>query len=146
MKKNEKFKFLDIAPADAAFTAYGKGLNEAFANAALAVVAIMTDTSKVGTAEKVEIDASGYDLNSLLFDWLNTVLYVASTEIMLFSKFDVEIKGSDKDEFTLKAVCWGEKIDLKKHEIHAEVKAITYHKMEVKEENGKWKVQVVVDL
>ncbi len=143
----EKFEFLDIAPADAAFVAHGSSLDEVFANSALAVSAIMTDVMKVGTVEKVTMSANGYDLNSLMFDWLSKVLYVSSTENVLFSKFEVKIrKGAGKDDFILEAVCWGEKIDLEKHEINAEVKAITYHKMEIKEEGDKWRAQVVVDL
>lgn len=145
---SKKFEFLDIAPADAAFAAYGRDLNEVFANSALVVMAIMTETAKVKAKDNVEVDASGYDLKSLMFDWLSKVLYIASTEHMLFSKFDVKvIEGAGKEEFRLKAVCWGEKIDKKKHKMHAEVKAITYHKMEiVKGDDGKWRAQVVVDL
>jgi SHS2 domain-containing protein len=143
----KKFEFLDIAPADAAFVAHGSSLNEVFANSALAVMAIMTDTEKVETAEKVDVDATGYDLKSLMFDWLSKVLYVSIIENMFFSKFEVEIKKeTGQEEFTLRAACWGERIDLGRHEMLAEVKAITYHKMEITEEGNKNRAQVVVDL
>jgi SHS2 domain-containing protein len=147
MEGLEKFKFLDIAPADAAFAAHGKDRNEVFANSALAVMAIMANVAKVGASKNFKVEASGYDLKSLMFDWLSKVLYVSSTEHVLFSKFVVEvIEGAGKEEFALKATCWGEEIDLKKHDMHAEVKAITYHQMEVEEKDGKWRAQVVVDL
>lgn len=147
-EKPGNFEFLDIAPADAAFAAQGHDLNEVFANSALAVMAIMAETAKVKATDNVEVDAEGYDLKSLMFDWLSKLLYVSSTENMLFSKFVVEVvEGAGKEEFKLKATCWGEKIDKKRHEMHAEVKAITYHQMEVeKKEDGKWRAQVVVDL
>ena len=147
--ESDKFEFLDIAPADAAFVAHGSSLNEVFANSALAVMAIMSDLARVKAIKSFKIDASGYDLKSLMFDWLSKVLYLSVTENVVFSKFVVEVtEGAGKeDEFVLKGTCWGEKIDLKKHEIHAEVKAITYHQMEVEEkEDGKWQAQVVVDL
>jgi len=144
---DKKFEFLDIAPADAAFVAYGKDMNEVFANAALAVFEIITDTSKVKASEKMTIEASGYDLKSLMFGWLSELLYVSSSENMLFSKFEVNVReDAEKERVMLKAVCWGEKIDKGSHELHSEVKAITYHKMEIKEEDGKWKAQVIVDI
>ena len=145
--EQKKFEFLDIAPADAAFVAYGSDLNEVFANSALAVMAIMTEIAKVKATKSFKVEANGYDLKSLMFDWLSKVLYVSATENVVFSKFVVEaMEGAGKEGFVLEGTCWGEKIDRKKHEIHAEVKAITYHQMEVEQKDGKWRAQVVVDL
>lgn len=142
----KKFEFLDIAPADAAFVAYGRNLNEVFANAALAVFEIITETKKVGTVQKITVDVSGYDLKSLMFAWLNELLFISSSESLVFSKFEVGVEEKDKERVSLKAACYGEKMNPSKHEIRAEVKAITYHKMEIKKEGDIWKAQVIVDL
>ena len=86
----KRFEMLDIAPADAAFKAYGESMEETFSNAAVAMMSVMTEISKVEEMEKVELDATGYDLNSLMFDWLSNILYIVSAEG--FSSIDREYR------------------------------------------------------
>jgi SHS2 domain-containing protein len=62
---------------------------------------------------------------------------------MLFSKFRVDI---DERTMVLKATCWGEKLDAKKHDMRGEVKAVTYHKMEIRKEGEYYRVQVIFDV
>jgi SHS2 domain-containing protein len=139
----KKFEFLDITTADAAFVSYGKNLNELFANAALAMFEIMVNTKQIKheIMKKVEIETN--DLLSLLFEWLNKLLVFYGSDNLAFSKFNVEI---DEKNFKLRARCFGETIDPKRHEIKTEVKACTYHKMEIKKINEGWKAQVIVDI
>lgn len=145
-----KFEFLDTAPADAVFHAYGKDLNEVFANSALAVMEIIVDTSKVNPVDVRTVEGKGYDLKSLMFDFLNELIFAIATENVIFCRFDVKIEempDSMKDEkYKLKAECFGEKLDFVRHGFRAEAKAITYHQMEVKQEGKKWIAKVVVDL
>ena len=67
------FEFFDHT-ADIGIRAYGRSLEEAFANAALAVFEIMTDTSKVEQKEYREIYINGYDLENLLYKWIEEQL------------------------------------------------------------------------
>jgi SHS2 domain-containing protein len=46
----------------------------------------------------------------------------------------------------LKAVAKGEPFQEGVHVIKTEVKAVTYHQIEVREEKGRWKAQVILDL
>lgn len=139
----KKFEFVDITTADVAFVAYGKDLNELFANAALAMFEVMINTKqiKVSTTRKVEV--KGNDLQSLMFNWLNELLVYVDAENLAFSEFDVRINEKD---FSLKAECLGEKIDTKKHETRTVVKSATYHLMEIKKADDKWKAQVILDI
>ncbi len=139
----KKFEFLDITTADAGFVAYGKNLNELFANAALAMFEIMIDTKIVQPKVKKFLEVKGEDLKSLLFDWLNELLFYYGSENLAFSSFDVEF---NKKKLKLNAVCWGEEIDPKRHEIRTEVKATTYHNMKIKKTKEGWKAQVIVDV
>jgi len=138
-----KFEFLDITTADVCFVAYGKNLNELFANSALAMFETMIDTNQIKPKIKRVLEVKGEDMKSLLFDWLNELLFYSGSENLAFSKFDVEV---DKKNFNLKAVCWGEKIDPQRHEVRTEVKATTYHKMKIKETKEGWSAQVIVDI
>ena len=49
---------------------------------------------------------------------------------MLFSEFDVEIEEIDNN-YNLKAIIKGESINWDKHERDCEIKAVTFHQMEV---------------
>ncbi|OYT42268.1 MAG: archease [Candidatus Aenigmarchaeota archaeon ex4484_224] len=141
----KKFEFIDITTADVAFLAYGKSLEEVFENSALAMFEVMVNTSKVEKKEERRIEAKGFDLESLLFDWLNELLFFYGSENLVFSEFKVKI-GKKNEEFFLEGIAKGEKFDEKKHEPKTEVKAVTYHKMKIKKEDGIWKVRVILDI
>lgn len=138
-----KFKFLDITTADIAFEAYGKTLNELFSNAALAMFEVMINTKQIKPKIKKTLKVEAEDLKGLLFAWLNELLVFYGSDNLAFSKFEVKVSEEKMD---LKGVCFGEKIDVKKHEVRTEVKACTYHQLEVKKIDKKWKAQVILDI
>ena len=138
----KKFEFVDITTADIAFIAYGKTLDELFANAALAMFEVMVDTKQIEQKVEKEVKVNGNDLESLMFNWLNEFLVFVDSENLVFSKFEVKV---DEKNLELEAKCYGEKINPEKHEVKAEVKAATYHQMEIKK-NESWKARVILDI
>jgi SHS2 domain-containing protein len=136
------FEFIDITTADVAFLAYGRDLNELFANAALAMFEVMINTKQVEKKKEEKVYVEGHDLESLMFNWLNELLYISDSKNLAFSKFDVKV---DEKNFKLKAVCKGEEIDPQKHETRTVVKAATYHQMKIWKEDV-WKAQVILDI
>jgi SHS2 domain-containing protein len=138
----KKFEFLDITTADVAFAAYGKSLDELFANAALAMFDVIVDTSQIEPKVERKVEVKGNDLKSLMFNWLNELLVFVDGERLVFSKFEVKVDG---ENFKLTAECTGEEMDRDKHELRTEVKATTYHKLEVKKDNI-WRAQVILDI
>ena len=138
-----KFKFLEHT-ADAKFQAYGKTMEEAFSNAALAMFSIITDIKKIKKALKNEIKAEGSDLKSLLYNFLEELLFLIDTENFLLSSIkEISIKEINK-KFKLNAVAVGDKAD--NYETHGDIKAVTYNEMEIEEKKDKAMVQVVLDL
>ncbi len=137
MKKYEYFE----ATADIGLRAYGNDMNEAFENAGLAIFNIISDTSGIIPERKIEFEVTSEDDVSLLYDFLEELLFYHETEFMLFSRFDVEID----DDFHLKALIYGEEIDWSRHERKTEIKAITFHKMEVNKTDHV-ELQAIVDL
>jgi len=134
-----KFKFLEHT-ADAKFQAFGKNLEEAFVNAALALTKIMID-SKVKAKITKKIKVSGNDNKSLLYNFLEELLFLLDTKNFLLSKIkEIKIKNN-----TLTAVLIGDN-NLKSYEIKTNIKAITYHEMFIKQENNKFALQVVLDI
>ncbi len=143
MAKAKKFKFVDITTADVAFEAYGKTLNTAFANSARALFEVMVDAKGVSPDRKKTVEVRGHDMKSLLFNWLNELIFLTDSESMFFSKFSVKI---DLDSLVLTATCYGEKIKPKKHEIRTEVKAATYHKIDVRKTAEGWITRAILDI
>lgn len=139
----KNFEFLDITTADVAFEAYGKDLNELFANAALAMFEVIINTKQIKPIIKRDVVVDGTDLESLLFNWLNELLVYVDSENLAFSKFNVKV---DEKNLKLKAICKGEGINQEKHETRTHVKAATYHKMRIKKEKNIWRAQVILDI
>jgi len=104
----KKFEFLDITTADVCFLAYGKSLNELFENSALAMFNVITNTEQVKPKVKRGVEVKGEDLQSLMFNWLNELLFYSGAENLAFSKFEVKIDEKDLD---LEANCWGEEMN-----------------------------------
>lgn len=139
----KKFEFLEFATADICFKAYGRTLEEAFANAALAMFESMLETDNVEPRIVKDIEVKGEDLKSLMFEWLNELLFYVDAEGLAFSKFDVQI---DEKQMKLNAKVSGESIDQAKHRTKIDVKACTYHGMEIKQSDGMWTAQVIIDV
>lgn len=138
-----KFEFFDVT-ADAGYKAYGNSLEEAFENAALAMFEVMTDTNTINPEIKKEIHVESEDEYALLYDWLSEFLIILDSEFLVFSKFDVKIERNG-EEYSLNGVAWGEEFDPEKHESRAEVKAVTYHLMEIKH-GDRYMVQAILDI
>ncbi|MGB7060856.1 MAG: archease [Candidatus Zixiibacteriota bacterium] len=138
------YRFLeDVAIADAAFRAEAESLEELFGLCAQAAFDVMADTKTIEPRSKEGVELAGENLDELLFDWLAELIYLKDLKSMLFSKFDIEIRK--KNGYSLKASIWGEPADQKKHRVKVDVKAVTYHLLEVKKEDNKWTARVVLD-
>ncbi|ALM74541.1 Archease, tRNA m5C methyltransferase chaperone [Thermococcus barophilus] len=132
--------------ADIGIRGYGRTLEEAFENVAIALFDVMVDVEKVEPKEVREIEVSGEDLYALLYNFLEELLILHDTEGLVFSDFEVKIEKT-KEGYRLKAKAYGEPLDYGKHEPKEEVKAITYHDMKIEQlEDGTWIVQLVPDL
>ena len=126
---------------DALIEAYGSTLDEAFENSAFGLVSTMFDLLNVSADLEVNIEANGYDLLSLFYDWLEKVMLVVLTENVILSNFKVKISHINNmdysDAYLLYSKARGERLDLKKHSFKVEVKAVTYHEMQIKQNKEK---------
>ena len=136
----KQYEYFDVT-ADIGFKSYGNDLNEAFENAGLAIFNIISDTSDIDGEVEKSFEVTSEDEVSLLYDYLEELLFLHETEFMLFSEFHVDID----DDLHLKATIKGEGIDWDKHDRKTEIKAITFHKMDVKKTNHVV-LQAIVDL
>ncbi len=101
------------------------------------IIAELDDVKEV-ESRRVEVNAD--DIESLLFEWLNSLLYYFDVEMLLFKRFDIIEFGENQ----LVAECYGEKYDPSRHHLKTGVKSATYHMLEV--DKAKNRVQVIFDV
>ncbi len=128
--------------ADIGLRAYGKTLKEAFENAARGMFSLMVDPAAVENREKVAVKAEADDVEGLLVAWLNELLYLFDAGDIIFKDFEI---WQWNEKSYLKAFAYGEHIDLEKHQFEIEIKACTYHRLKISE-NNVWACQVIFDV
>jgi SHS2 domain-containing protein len=139
----ERYRFLEHT-ADAKFQAYGRTLEEAFANAALATASLMWDTASIARKVRIPVRARGRDLEQLLVRFLEEILYLVESRFFLLASAEelkIEQRGA---EYELEAVFWGD-TSSDSYEAHGGVKAVTYNEMKISKDDG-YTIQVVVDV
>jgi SHS2 domain-containing protein len=139
-----RFRYLDHV-TDAIIEAYGSSLDEAFENSAKGLVNTMIDLEQIAPDQEYEIVAKGYDVKSLLYDWLEKVMLGLLIDNMALSDFKVKISENNGNYF-LKGIAKGEVLDLKKHHYKMEIKAVTYHEMEIKQTEDIITTRFLLDL
>jgi SHS2 domain-containing protein len=135
----KKYELIDHT-ADVCIKAYGNTIFEAFENAAVGMFDIITDNSKIDSVGQYDIQLDAPDLEQLLVDWLSELLFLNSAKNLVFSSFKVDIEGNH-----LSAQVFGEEYDTSKHKMGVEIKAVTYHMLEVKDTKPFY-VQVLFDI
>ena len=120
----------------------GPQLSEAFAQAGLALTAVITDPDSVAPAQSLPIECHASDDEYLFYEWLNQIIYLMATEHMLFSRFEVKL-----DDHRLEATLWGEPLDREKHQPVVEIKGATLTELRVRHQtDGSWLAQTIVDV
>lgn len=127
--------------ADVGVRGFGATPAEAFEQAALALTSVVCDLEDVKPLEKQSIHCQAPDLELLLAEWLNALIYEMATRRMLFSRFEAHIDGG-----LLRAQAWGERVDAARHRPAVEIKGATYTALRVARQDGQWLAQTVVDV
>jgi SHS2 domain-containing protein len=140
-----EFNFLEgIATADVAVEVRGKTIEDLFATAALALFEVMVGVEAVQPKLEKKIRLEGQTVDLLLYDWLSELVCLKDTAAMIFCRFDLVIKH--ENDYRLDATVAGEQIDPRRHELRADVKAVTFHRFRVEEKQGVWTAEIVFDI
>lgn len=138
----EPFEYFEVT-ADVGIVARGKSLEELFENSARAMFGVMVNLEKVKPAERIEFEVDSTSLEELLLDYLTHLLGLKDIYSLFFSQFEVKILEY-REGFKLQGSARGEE-RTPEHEVETEVKAVTYHLMEIKK-NKNWRARFVVDV
>jgi SHS2 domain-containing protein len=138
MKRYETFDHT----ADMGIRVFGQTEEEVFANAAYALFDQLTDLRKVGDKVAQEISVEGADREDLLIRWLGELLFLSQSRGFLFKEFSILHLESN----FLRAIARGEIFDPSRHRFEIEIKAVTYHQVEVKQKDKGWEAKVIFDV
>jgi tRNA nucleotidyltransferase (CCA-adding enzyme) len=127
--------------ADLGVRGFGATVEEAFENAARALTAAVTE-AEIAPLEMVEVECDAPDLEYLLVDWLNRVIYEMAVRRMVFGRFTVRISDSH-----LTGVLAGEPVEVGRHAPSCEPKGATYTALRVAQDpTRQWSAGCVVDV
>lgn len=128
--------------ADVGVRGRGATLAEAFANAGLALTAVVADPASLRETLSVDLACEAEGDEPLLFDWLNALVFEMATRRVLFARFELAIERG-----RLRARAFGEPVDVARHAPAVEVKGATWTGLRVaRDEGGGWLAQCVVDV
>lgn len=136
------YKSLEHA-TDAIFEVTAPNLEEAFVIAAKSVIETILDANAIEEKEEKTLVVSGKDLSYLLYNWLEELIILTITDGFAAKKITLNIEKNS--EYRILARFWGEKIDIKKHHFKVEIKAPTFHEMEIRQ-NGTIYMKYLLDL
>ncbi|MBI2360235.1 MAG: archease [Deltaproteobacteria bacterium] len=141
------YKYLeDVAIADVAFEAWGATLEELFTAAAEATMNIMVaDLATITSGEKRKIALEEENLDLLLFNFLQELVFYKDAERLLLRVAKVRIEQGD-GIVRVEAELYGEELNPRKHDLGVDVKAITLHQFQVEHSAGAWRANVIVDV
>jgi SHS2 domain-containing protein len=145
MSMNKTFEFLEHT-ADIYAAAYGRTLEEAFQNAALAMFESMTETRTIEPKIQDIIEINAEDKLRLLYSWLETLLLKFEVDEKLYSKFEIAKIVKTLQGFVLKATIHGEIFNPEKHPSKVGIKAVTYHQMAIIEQKNFFVVNFILDI
>lgn len=128
--------------ADIGIRAFGSSMAEVFTNCSLGMMSLMLDLASVRKSVRVGLEAEARDRESLLVAWLAQILFVVETEGVVFGAFEI----GELEDTRAKGWGLGEALDPARHRLELEIKAPTYHMLELKEEADLWTAQVIFDV
>jgi SHS2 domain-containing protein len=132
--------------ADTAFEAWGKELNEVFRDAGNALTNVMVDNpGAIELREKRTIELENEDLELLLYNFLEQIIYFKDTGQLLLLITAVEVVRYG-NRWHLKSLAEGEPLDPSRHQQMVDVKAVTLHNFSLTQNGEGWRAHVILDI
>lgn len=138
------FDYPDITKSDVCVRARGRTMEKAFADMAIGAFNVVTPIEKIKPMIEKRVRIEAEDAVSLLYEWIESLIILFDSEMMVFSDFDIRITTNEK--FSLSGTMRGEKIDPARHDVHSHIKAVTYHLMKIEKQGNDFVVQAILDL
>ena len=128
--------------ADFGIHVFGKDEKQLFEHAALAMFELIIESGSPGACRQRLVSVMGNDWPDLMVNWLRELLYFWSGKEMLVK--GTEILNISENE--LRAKIRTDAYDPDRHTIKAEIKAVTYHQIQVSEGPAGWEAKIIFDV
>lgn len=129
--------------ADVGIRVQAASLPQLFEEAAQGLFGLMVENlEEVQPRERVPVQLPAQSaVEYLLFDWLSELIYLFDTRRLVCSRFAVRLS-----EAGLNGEAAGEPLDVARHRLRNEIKAVTYHQLAVRSTETGWEATVIVDI
>ncbi len=134
------FRFIDHT-ADVGVLVSAPTLAGLFETSAFALAELVTSVESLSYRVERQFLLQEDEIETLLVSWLQELLYILETEGLIFGRFQVNLR-----DCLLEATAWGEPFDPDIHTMKTEIKAVTYHQLEVVKTDRGWQAQVIFDI
>jgi SHS2 domain-containing protein len=131
--------------ADVGIEARAASLDELFVDAAAGLVDVITDVSLVEPRREAALEVSAAAPDLLLVAWLEELLYRFDVQGELYAAGEAQVTD-EGEAWWVRARLRGETFDPARHPLKVQVKAITYHGLEVARDEQGWRARVIFDI
>jgi len=136
-----KYKIIDHT-ADFGLHVFGADPQNLFATAALAMFELIANPQTIKAAQSLTVTVEGGDWSDLMVNWLRELLYLWSGRELLVGAIDIQQACEKK----ISAIIAADRFDPLRHLIQTEIKAVTYHQIQVKYESTGWEAKIIFDV
>ncbi|MDD4980965.1 MAG: archease [Candidatus Omnitrophica bacterium] len=128
--------------ADISIRVKGSNLKSLFKNAALAVFDIMAARRNSGALpkKKLRISQDAQTREELLINWLNELLFLSAAKGLIFTGFKID----NLTDYRIEAMAVAE--DINNYKVNTEIKAATYHQLQLKKSGSTWQAEIILDV
>ena len=136
-----EYEILDHT-ADVCVRVFGASFSELLKNAAHALMDLIVDRRSVRSALEVPFEIQGDTKEELLVKMLGEILYLNQADKLVFKDIEItNVAGS-----RVSGMLYGEALDTLRHELELDIKAATYHNLNIERVNDKLKADIVFDI
>ena len=128
--------------ADIGIKVYGKRLEELVVNAARGMFDITADLDGLKPSTSIKIELKAANAEELLIAWLDELIYNFYTKKIIFSEFKIE----SLTDTNIRAEAFGKHIGDKRSRLKTEIKAATYHGLNIDKTGENYQVQIIFDV
>ena len=140
MVKEPFYKLIDHT-ADCGIHVFGDDVKNLFQNAAMALVDQLVETADLLARQERRMTIEGDDWPDLMVNWLREILYLWTGEEVLVRSVQIESIA----ENILSSKLWVDPFSPERHKLKSEIKAVTYHQIQVFDTGNRWEAKVIFD-
>ena len=139
--KNGFYELIDHT-ADFGLRIFGTDASDLFKNAAVAMTDLIVDADLLQSTHTCSLRISGDDWADLMVNWLRELLYLWTVKEKLVHSVAIESIRENEIVATVRYAFFAPR----RHVLKNEIKAVTYHQIQVVDTGNGWQAQVIFDV